>query len=156
MSDLVLAARRRPARWGAPLGLVVGLCAAAGFGWLLVRAQDLPGGVVPVAWDKEACAHCRMHVGEQAFAAQLQLTDGRVLNFDDPGCLFAWLDANTAKVHATWLHHHSEDRWLSRAEVGFVEVTPTPMGFGLAAVGAATPGALGWEAAAAKLKAGAR
>lgn len=156
MSDLALAARRRPADWGLPLGLIVAVCAAAVFGWLLLRAQALPTGVVPVAWDKEACAHCRMHVGEQGFAAQLQLTDGRVLNFDDPGCLFSWLAASPAPVHATWLHHHTEDRWLSRAEVGFVPVTPTPMGFGFAAVNAGTPGALSWDAAAARIKEGAR
>lgn len=156
MNERVMTARRRPADWGFPLGLIVALCAVAGFGWMLLRAQDLPTGVVPIAWDKEACAHCRMHVGEQGFAAQLQLTDGRVLNFDDPGCLFSWLEANPATVHATWLHHHTEDRWLSRADVGFVPVAPTPMGFGLAAVAASAPGAIGWDAAAAQIKAGAR
>ena len=156
MSDVALTPRRRSAGWGLPLGLVAVGCAVATFAWLLLRAQALPTGVVPIAWDKEACAHCRMHVGEQGFAAQLQLTDGRVLNFDDPGCLFSWLDANPATVHATWLHHHTEDRWLRRAEVAFVPVNPTPMGFGLAAVPAGTPGALGWDEAAARIQAGAK
>ena len=153
MGDAALSTRRRPFGWGLPLGAVVVLGAAAGFGGLLVRAQELPTDVVPVAWDHAACAHCRMHVGERGFAAQLQLTDGRVLDFDDPGCLVSWLETSNAPVHATWLHHHTEDRWLRRAEAGFVAVTPTPMGFGLAAVDASAPGAIGWDAAVAKVRA---
>lgn len=147
MLELSVTPRRRPANWGLPLGLALALTAAAGFGWLLLQAQQLPAGVVPVAWDKEACAHCRMHVGERGFAAQLQLADGRVLNFDDPGCLFGWQEANPAKVHATWLHHHTEDRWLSREQAGFVAAHPTPMGFGIAAVDASAPGAIDWDGA---------
>lgn len=132
---------------------VVALVAAA-FGVLVVRAQGLPSGPVDLAWDKVACAHCRMHVGERGFAAQLQLTDGRVLAFDDPGCLMGWLDqsAPPPEVHATWLHHHTEDRWLARTDTAFVPVTPTPMGFGLAAVAAGTPGALTWDDAAARVR----
>lgn len=143
--------RKRRNDWGIWLGLGLAAVAAAGFGWLLLRAQALPEGVVAIAWDKEACAHCRMHVGERGFAAQLQLQDGRVLDFDDPGCLFSWRAADPAAVHATWFHHHTEDRWLTPARAGFIEVRPTPMGFGLAAVDAATPGALTAAQASARI-----
>jgi hypothetical protein len=143
---------RRPIGKGLPVAVVLIVSAVAGFGWLLMRAQELPTGVAPIAWDKEACAHCRMHVGEQAFASQLQLKDGRVLSFDDPGCLFSWLELNPAPVHATWLHHHTEDRWLSRDQAGFIETSPTPMGFGLAAVDAATAGSLTWDQASERLR----
>jgi hypothetical protein len=108
---------------------------------------------VPVAWDREACAHCRMHVGEKAFAAQLQLEGGQVLNFDDPGCLFAYVAKERPQVHAVWFHHQREERWLAPKEAGFVPVMPTPMGFGLAAVAADAPGALTYEQAAAKVAA---
>ena len=145
--------RRREVRWGLPVGVAIAVVMASGFIWLLGRAQTLPSSVVPIAWDKEACAHCRMHVGEKGFAAQLQLTDGRVLNFDDPGCLFSWLGAHGDPVHATWLHHRTDDRWLSRDQVKFVEASPTPMGFGLAAVDASTRLAMGWDQAAAKVHA---
>jgi hypothetical protein len=134
-------------------GLAVAALALAGFGWLIVRAQALPTTVVPIAWDKEACAHCRMQVGERGFAAQLQLDDGRVLNFDDPGCLFGWLKEHSDKVHATWLHHRTDERWLRRDEVRFIEASPTPMGYGIAAVDASTPLAMRWEQAAQKVQA---
>ena len=126
--------------------------ALAGFGALVLSAQARPDGPVPIAWDKEPCAHCRMHVGEPAYAAQLQLEDGRVLSFDDPGCLFRWLEKHQDPVHATWLHHSQADAWIPRADVGFVEASGTPMGFGLAAVPAAEA-TLRWDEAAARIAA---
>jgi hypothetical protein len=115
----------------------------------LVRWSEAPpSGPAPVAWDREACAHCRMHLGERGFAAQLQLRTGRVLHYDDPGCLFRHIQELPAEqVHAMYFHHLREERWLSRDEVAFVEVSPTPMGFGLGAVEKGTPGALTFEAA---------
>lgn len=137
--------RRRTVGWGLPLGIAVALVALGAFGVTLFNAQTLPDGPAPVVWDKTACAHCRMHVGEPAFAAQAQLADGTVLDFDDPGCLARWLDEHaSATLHATYFHHHRDDRWLSPSDVGFLATTPTPMGFGFAAVDAATPGAITW------------
>lgn len=141
--------------------VVVALVAVGAFGALLARAQRLPHGVVSVAWDKAACAHCRMHVGEPAFAAQLQLTSGAVHDFDDPGCLFAWLeahprDAADGAVHAIYFRHHSEDRWLERSAAGFVHVSPTPMGFGIGVVDATAAGAAPWQWAATRVRDGQR
>ena len=152
MPEVVATNRRRSRDWGLPVGIAVVVIVVGAFAWLLLRAQQLPSGVVPVAWDKTACAHCRMHVGEPGFAAQLQLSDGRVLDFDDPGCLVKWLDAHPEDaradhVHATWFHHHREDRWLAPAEAGFIPAAPSPMGFGLAAVDGSTPGAMSWAGA---------
>ncbi len=83
-----------------------------------------------------------MLISEPRFAAQLQTEDGVVESFDDPGCLFARLDATNPKVRALWFHHLREDRWLSADEVGFEPTDKTPMGYGLGAVDAGTPGAL--------------
>jgi hypothetical protein len=153
ITALSAAPRQRRGDWGLPAGLALGVAAAGVFAFLLLRAQELPTGPAPVAWDKVACAHCRMHVGEARFAAQLQLADGRVLDFDDPGCLFSFRARDRSPVHATYFHHHTQDRWLTPAEAGFVPVMPTPMGFGLAAVDAATPGALTADQAAARVSA---
>lgn len=157
MPEAIGTERRRARDWGLPAGVALAVIVAGTFAWLVLRAQELPEGPAPVAWDKTACAHCRMHVGEPGFAAQLQLNDGRVLDFDDPGCLVKWLDAHPQDarddaIHGTWFHHRSEDRWLSRAEAGFVEAVPSPMGFGLAAVDLASPGALTWPEAAARVR----
>ena len=134
-----MVATRSPWRWLARGGVVLALVGALGMA--LAWTEQLPDGPAPVAWDREACAHCRMHVGEPAFAAQLQLTDGRVLHFDDPGCLLRYEAEARPQVHAAWFHHVREDRWIPGARVAFVSVQPTPMGYGAGAVDAGEAGA---------------
>ncbi len=115
-----------------------GLILAVAFGlaglsiaWLLQPAR----GPLPLAWDREACGYCRMHIGDRRFAAQLQREGGEAINFDDPGCLFLYLDQHHPKVVELYFQHEGQERWLSQIEVVFrLGVTPTPpMGFGLAA-----------------------
>lgn len=112
---------------------------------VVASAQELPRGPVPIAFDKETCAHCHMHVGDPRFAAQLQTKEGHVDNFDDPGCLMRFLEARHPVVHAVYVHDMNADRWIERSHVAFVHVSPTPMGFGLGAVDVATPGAIPWD-----------
>ena len=116
--------------------------AAAAFGvWLLLQTGGAPpDGPVPIAWDREVCAECHMHIGDPRFAAQVQTGSGGVHSFDDPGCLYRWLDREgEGEVHAIWFRHVDEDRWIPGAEVAFVEREPTPMGYGLGAVPRGTP-----------------
>ena len=114
-----------------------------------VRASErLPDAPEPIAWDREACAHCHMHVGEPGFAAQAVDADRRVYNFDDPGCLLAWLAARKAPPARVWFHHSTEDRWLPLDRVAFVRGAHSPMGSGLAAVDRGTPGAISAQEAA--------
>lgn len=126
------------------LVLIVSFLLALGGGLFatLHFLSRLPSGPVPIIWDKEACAHCHMHVGEPRFAAQLQTQQGDILNFDDPGCLMQYQQKSRRDVHAIYFHHLHEDRWLSEAEVGFVSVDPTPMGYNLGAVPKGTAAAL--------------
>lgn len=134
---------RRRSMAGAIVAAAAAVALIGGIAAAILLFERLPDGPVDVAWDRAACAHCRMHVGEPAFAAQLQLKDGQVLNFDDPGCLFRHLrGVDASQIHAVWFHHHREDRWISRERVAFVEASPTPMGYGLGAVDASTPGAV--------------
>jgi len=113
----------------------------------LVRSLVRPAPAdapVPVPWDQAPCEGCRMLVGEPAFAVQVHLEDGRVLFFDDPGEALLWLADPPSPVHAAWFHALHGDGWIARDAVGFVSAapTPTPMGYGLGAVEAGTPGAL--------------
>lgn len=114
---------------------------------LVVRGRPLPDQPVPIVWNREPCAHCRMLVGEPAFAAQLVTRTGDVLAFDDPGCLLHYLEDRQPDVHRMWFHDSTADRWLSPEEVGFVRGAQTPMNYGLAAVPVATPGAHTLDAA---------
>ncbi len=115
-------------------------------GILLTRLNrvSLPEGPVPVVWDREVCEHCKMHIGDPRFAAQVQATDGTVMSFDDPGCLAAYLDAHPMEIHAIYFRDHENEKWLSQSEAGFVAVDDSPMGYGIAAVSRATSGARDW------------
>lgn len=104
------------------------------------RAESLPRGPQDVVWDHTQCAECRMSVSERAWAAQAQLKDGRVLDFDDCGCLFRFTAREGTPVHAIYYRHLREDRWLAEAEAAFISAGPSPMGYDLGAVAAGTPG----------------
>ena len=116
--------------------------------------QAPPEGPEPIAWDRESCAHCRMHIGEPRFAAQLQLDSGAVLDFDDPGCMLRYLADRHPAVRAAYVHHLHDDRWVELARAGFVEAGATPMGYGLGAVDASEPGALTLQEAQARIERG--
>lgn len=131
--------QRRASKWPVMVIAAVMVSIAGG---VIARAQRLPSGPGPIAWDREACAHCHMHVGDAHFAAQLQTDENEVMNFDDPGCLFLYVHSRRPHVHAIYFHDAHQDRWLTRNEAGFVPAERTPMGYGLAAVPHATSGAI--------------
>jgi hypothetical protein len=118
------------------LTLVFGVAAVIA---LIARAQRLPDGPQAIIWDQQACAHCRMLIGEPGYAAQLQTDDGQVLDFDDPGCLLRFVAEQHPHVRQMWFRHAREDRWLRGDAVAFRRVAASPMGWGLAAVGADEP-----------------
>lgn len=128
--------RTAPGRGRSWLAVATGLLALGGLAlvgrevWLAQRPTDRP---VPVAWDRVACARCRMLVSEPRFAAQAHMRGGAVHHFDDPGCALLWADDNQAELHELWFRDLVSDQWLRRGEVGFVAAEPTPMGYGLGA-----------------------
>ena len=145
------------ARTSRPLATLLALAALLGLALLalrLVGVRGLPDGPEPIAWDRVACAHCRMLVSDPRFAAQLQTRSGQVLDFDDPGCLLLYVHENAPEIHAAYFHHVSEDRWLSRQQVAFTPGANTPMDYGLAARDRGGSGALSWEEATALLVTG--
>jgi hypothetical protein len=126
------------------LAIVVAIVGSA-ITWSVLASAKLPDGPADIVWDKAACAACGMHVGEPSFAAQAITKDGRVHAFDDPGCLFLWLDEQRPDLHSSWFRHHREPRWLAPDAVGFVAHDQTPMGFGFAAVDRLTAGAIDYD-----------
>ena len=125
--------------------LIVLALGAAVVAFVRFNQVTLPEGAVPVVWDGEVCGHCKMHVGDPRFAAQLQTANGEVLNFDDPGCLFDYLASHDAPVHALYFRNHAADGWLAQSDAGFIPVEDSPMGYGLAAVPKETEGAQGLD-----------
>jgi len=129
------------------------LAAALGLVATVIFLERAPGGPVEPAWDRQVCAHCRMHLSERGFAAQLHTTEGEILFFDEPGCLFLWQAESAARPEAIYYHHLREERWLAESEAGFVHTSPTPMGWGFGAVERETPGAVDPAAARAEVAA---
>jgi copper chaperone NosL len=120
---------------------------AIGVAFVRFNQVTLPEGAVPIVWDGEVCGHCKMHVGDPRFAAQLQTTSGDVLNFDDPGCLFDYLQSHEASIHALYFRNYDEDGWLAESDAGFLPVEDSPMGYGIRAVSKKTPEAQGIDGA---------
>jgi hypothetical protein len=106
----------------------------------VLASGELPEAPVPVAWDRDVCGHCRMHVGEPRHAVQLVTVDGDVTNFDDVGCALRYLATRDPDVHRLWFHGPGET-WLPADRAGFVRTAATPMGSGLLAVERSTSGA---------------
>ena len=115
----------------ASIGLVAALVAVVVL--VVAGGTTLPEGPTPIAWDREACAHCHMQIGEPRHAAQLVTTQGEVLSFDDVGCALDYLRQHDPAVHRLWFHGEG-DTWLGTDIVGFARAPVTPMGSGLVAV----------------------
>lgn len=137
-------------RAGRALALAVAALLLGAFVALAVLwSTSPPEGPVAVDWDGVRCARCGMLVSDPSFAAQLHRRDGAVRHYDDPGCALADLaNLPPSELHAVWLHHHREDRWIPFEEAAFVRVPHSPMGYRLGAVDAGGSGeAFGLERA---------
>jgi copper chaperone NosL len=128
-----------------------GLMGIAAIWLLLTSGSAYPEGPVPIVWDQEACAECRMHVGEPRFAAQLHTDDGHILNFDDPGCALRFVAREGPRVRALYFHHEKEETWLKHSQTAFARSSPSPMGYNLAAVPMGSPGSLSLREATAEV-----
>ncbi len=126
--------------------LVLAIALLAAIVAFVVRdGTRIPDDIQPIAWNAEPCAHCRMLIGDPAFAAQVITTDGTVRSFDDPGCAARFIRDQRDRVHRAWFHAGTGDTWIPLAEVGFAPVATSPMGSNVIAVPRTTPGALALE-----------
>lgn len=122
---------------GVPRGSVTGLVA------VLVAAACAVPGPRPVVLGTDACEHCHMTVADARYVAQLVTATGKVLIYDDPGCLATALREGTvdeARVRSLWVTSFLEPGTLLEADQAwFVEAGAlhTPMASGLAALATA-------------------
>lgn len=109
---------------------------------LLLAACAAPGPRL-VSIGAELCDHCHMTVADERFVAQLVSTTGKVLVFDDPGCLATAVRegrVEQARVHSLWVTDflnpgalvEAGNAWFVRAEG-----ISSPMASGLLAVSTA-------------------
>lgn len=88
-----------------------------------------------VRFGDEACASCRMIIGDEAFAAALVARTGDALKFDDVGCLIEHESGRLRPDVTYWVRDAETRRWLDARAAMFVHSpgVASPMGFGLAA-----------------------
>ena len=98
-----------------------------------------PGKPEPIALNTDACAYCRMLIGDGRYAAAIVTAHGRTVKFDSIECLVAYYrQASVAHDVATvWVsdfRHPGE--MLDATTARFIDLGParTPMGRGWAAV----------------------
>ena len=98
------------------------------------------GGPVEPAWNRQACAHCGMLLGDPRFACELRRPDGETLFFDDPGCLLAYEQGHPGRYREFFHRLHGQG-WVEGVSAAFVGVGRSPMGFGLGCVPVGSAGA---------------
>lgn len=86
-----------------------------------------------------------MTISDHRFACQLQTRGGDTYDFDDPGCLLTFVDQKHPRVRAIYFHALHGENWIELSNAAFVKGQNTPMGYGLGAVLAGTPGAISLE-----------
>lgn len=102
---------------------------------LLANCQRQTGQ--PVALEPhDMCAHCRMAISEERYAAELINSDGDVFKFDDISCMANFINTReSTKVVAHYVMDFDERQWI-KADDAFYMRSPeltTPMSGGIIA-----------------------
>ena len=126
-------------------------------------------GPRPLAYGTEQCTHCHMTLADPRFSAELVTRTGRVLPFDDPGCLATFVATNgipADQVHSLWVSDFLSHELVPVSEAVFLrsEAVSSPMDFHFAALrrgpradslrGALGGELLAWDSVVARLKPG--
>jgi copper chaperone NosL len=114
------------------------LAAAAAAGSFVVAVvfwPAHPSGPEPIVYGRDACAHCRMHLGRPGFAGELRDRHGVLTKYDDVGCLLRAMLAEHREVPGAWVEDHETAELVPLLTAHFVRGAPgaTPMGSGIVA-----------------------
>ncbi|MFC0296789.1 nitrous oxide reductase accessory protein NosL [Geobacillus jurassicus] len=88
----------------------------------------------PVAIDEknDKCDFCHMAVGNNQFATELVLKNGKVLKFDDIGCMYQWMkEHKNETVEAMFVRDYETNDWLEADQATYVydQTIRTPMAY---------------------------
>ena len=107
---------------------------------LLAAAACATPGPRPLAFGAEECTQCHMTLADPRHAGQLVTTTGKVLPFDDVGCLATFVASGgiaEGEIHSVWFHDFTEpDSLLDAKAAVFLQHDSirTPMDYGLVAL----------------------
>jgi copper chaperone NosL len=114
----------------------IGIIAAVVCGGMVGGCGVNPSQPPSIRYGEEACAHCRMIISDDRFAAALVTDTGETLKFDDIGCLVEHEADRQRSAVTYWVRSFKEDNWLDARTAAYVrsDEVQSPMGYGLAAL----------------------
>ncbi|MCF8243668.1 MAG: nitrous oxide reductase accessory protein NosL [Saprospiraceae bacterium] len=96
---------------------------------LLVACQPAPQ---PLSLGQDVCAHCKMTIVDEQFAAELVTTKSKVFKFDAIECMMAFLKENDQSSYALYLvrDFESPNDWQDATTSSYLisKEIPSPMG----------------------------
>ncbi|MCG5026931.1 nitrous oxide reductase accessory protein NosL [Anoxybacillus flavithermus] len=104
------------------------------FALMVVVITGCSQKVEPVAIDEknDKCAFCHMAVGNNQFATELVLKNGKVLKFDDIGCMYRWMkEHENETVEAMFVRDYETNDWMEAGKATYVydQTIRTPMAY---------------------------
>lgn len=108
-------------------------------GALLLLLAACSPGPREIDFGNEECAHCKMTITDQRFAAEMVTTKGKVYVYDAVECLAATINAKTVpenEVSSIWvMRYDAPGTFIDAAKAWYLrsEEVRSPMGLNLAA-----------------------
>lgn len=92
-------------------------------------------GPEPIAWGRDTCATCRMHLSQPGFAGEMRDRHGTLGKYDDVGCLVGAIVKAHAEVPEAWVEDHAGGGFVPLLAAHLVRGADvrTPMGHGIVA-----------------------
>jgi copper chaperone NosL len=115
--------------------ILAALCALAAIPAAAVFLSPRAQGTGPEAirYDRDTCAHCRMHFAARGFAAERRDERGALHKYDDIGCML--IAASRGASGEAWVEDHDSGTFVPLLEATLVagKDLGTPMGYGVVA-----------------------
>lgn len=92
-------------------------------------------GPEPVAYGRDVCAQCRMHISQPGFAGEIRDRDGMLTKYDDIGCMLRAMMRKHQEIPEAWVEDHGGGGFVPLLSATLVRLQNrnTPMGHGLIA-----------------------
>lgn len=92
-----------------------------------------------IHWDRDICEVCLMGLADKNYSAQAINDKGKVVWFDDLGCLVEYLDSPEWKRFKgdsvqIWIGHSETGEWIDAREAHYRFGDDSPMGYGYGAL----------------------
>jgi len=119
----------------ARLGVAVGVALASVAAGVVFLWPAPATGPEPIAYERDTCASCRMHLSQPGFAGEMRDPDGTLTKYDDVGCLIRAILAAHREVPQAWVEDHAGGGLVPLISARLVrgDAASTPMGSGLVA-----------------------